>query len=238
MTVFQNSQLNCETAMPELTGKGDNANKKNGRIASKEVRKRQLIDATIESISKHGISGTTMTTVTGFAGLSIGIVNFHFQNKEKLFEETLRFLAEEHRDQWRKNYKSAELTPRAKLLAIVDAHFHPRICTREKLAVWFAFYGEARYRAFYRRLMSEIDEERWEISTQLCRQLVEDGGYADRDPVDIANTLEGLYDGFCLNILIYPDEFTRDMAKQRVQEYLGRTFPGHFTQRASEYPKG
>jgi TetR/AcrR family transcriptional repressor of bet genes len=214
--------------MTEVTAKAAKTNKKAGRTASKEVRRRQLIEATIESISKFGISGTTMTTVTGFAGLSIGIVNFHFKNKHTLFEETLRFLAEEHRDQWRMSVKNAALTPEAKLLAIADAHFHPNICNRKKLSVWFGFYGEAAYRASYRKIMTEIDEERWEISTDLCRQIVNNGNYNTAVPEDVANTLEGIYDGFCLNILIYPGEFSRDDAKKQVHKYLASVFPIHF----------
>lgn len=201
--------------------------KKTGRTASKEVRRRQLIDATIESIGKHGISGTTMTTVTRFAGMSIGIVNFHFKNKQTLFEETLRFLAEEHRDQWRRSVRNAALSPEAKLLAIVDAHYHPRICNRKKLAVWFGFYGEAGYRASYRAIMSEIDEERWKVSTDLCREIVAEGGYDGTDPEHVTETLEGLYDGFCLNILIYPGEFSREDAKARIRDYLHTVFPQH-----------
>jgi TetR/AcrR family transcriptional repressor of bet genes len=214
--------------MTHETAKAARTNRKAGRTASKEVRRRQLIEATIESIGKYGISGTTMNTVTGFAGLSNGIVNFHFTNKETLFEETLRFLAEEHRDQWRKSFRNAALAPEAKLLAIVDAHFHPSICSRKKLAVWFGFYGETGYRASYRRITSEIDEERWEVSTALCREIIRDGGYEGAEADHVASTLEGLYDGFCLNILIYPGEFTRDDAKRRIRGYLACTFPKHF----------
>ena len=47
---------------------------------------------------------------------------------------------------------------------------------------------------------------------------------------DIADTLEGLFDGFCLNILVYPGEFTRETAKQRVLSYLATVYPGHFDQ--------
>lgn len=205
-----------------------NAVKKTGRTAAKAVRRQQLIDATIESISKYGISGTTMTTVTGIAGMSIGIVNFHFKNKQTLFEETLRFLAEEHRDQWRRSVRDAELTPQAKLLAIVDAHFRPDICNQKKLSVWFGFYGEAGYRAAYREIVTGIDEERWVTSTEICRELIEEGGYADTDPEDVAETLEGLYDGFWLNILIYPKSFSRQDAKDRIREFLHMTFPNHF----------
>lgn len=208
-----------------------------GRTASKEVRRRQLIDATIESISKYGISGTTMTTVTGIAGLSIGIVNFHFKNKEKLFEETLRHLAEEHRDQWRKSVHSAALSPEAKLLAIVDAHFHPHICNRKKLTVWFGFYGEAGYRASYRRIMKELDEERWHVSIERCSEIIRSGGYDGIPAENVADTLEGLYDGFWLNILIYPGEFSREEAKTRVHDYLAATFPDHFTRSAEPGPK-
>jgi len=224
--------------MTEVTAKAAKTNKKVGRTASKEVRRRQLIEATIESISKFGISGTTMTTVTGFAGLSIGIVNFHFKNKDTLFEETLRFLAEEHRDQWRKSVKNAALTPEAKLLAIVDAHFHPNICNRKKLSVWFGFYGEAAYRASYRKLMTDIDEERWNVSTDLCRQIIQSGQYENINSEDIANTLEGLYDGFCLNILIYPGDFSRSDAKKQVRDYLATVFPNHVNTSIQKPHKG
>lgn len=198
------------------------------RTASREVRRQQLINATIESIAKHGISGTTMTTVTGFAGLSMGLVNFHFKTKEFLFEETLRFLAEEHRDQWKKSYDKAELAPEAKLLAIVDAHFHPKICSRKKLAVWFGFYGEARNRSNYRKIMHKIDPERWERSKRLCAQIITDGGYEHADAKVMADTLEGLYDGYCLNILIYPDDYSRENAKTQIRIYLATAFPKHF----------
>lgn len=214
--------------MTNSKSKSAKARKKPPRTASKEERRQQLIDATMKSIAKYGISGTTMTTVTGFAGLSIGLVNFHFSTKESLFEETLRFLAEEHRDQWKKSYRNADLTPQAKLLAIVDAHFHPKICSRKKLAVWFGFYGEAASRAKYRNIMQKIDPERWKVSIDLCRQIIEEGGYTEQDAQGVADTLEGLYDGFCLNILMYPGEFTREDAKTRIRVYLASILPKHF----------
>ena len=68
------------------------------RTESKEVRRQQLIDAAIHSIAQNGIAGTTMSTVTETAGLSLGIVNFHFESKQKLFEETLVFIAREYHE--------------------------------------------------------------------------------------------------------------------------------------------
>lgn len=214
--------------LPNTSSKSSRVNKHEGRTTSKEVRRQQLIEATIKSIAKYGLAGTTISTVTGFAGLSTGIVNLQFNSKENLLEETLRHLAEEHREQWRKTAKKVDLKAKAKLLAIVDAEFHPKICNHKKLTVWAAFYGEAGYRVSYRRIMSEIDSERWEASKALCAEIIEDGGYGNLDVEEIAETLEGLFDGFCLNILIYPGEFTNQDAKARVHAYLASIFPDHF----------
>lgn len=208
------------------------------RTASKAVRRQQLIDATIESIAKHGLTGTTMTTVTREAGLSLGLANFHFSTKQNLFEETLRYLAEEHRQHWKKSYEKANLAPEAKLEAIVAAHFHPNICKRKKIAVWFGFFGESSARASYRKLVADIDAERFDLSLLLCRQIIDDGGYEDLDPEDVTMTLEGLYDGFWLNILMYPKGFSRFDAMKRIQEYLAGIFPRHFERPPAADRKG
>ena len=63
------------------------------RTASKEERQVQLIKATIRSIARHGLSLTTMATVAKEAKLSQGIINLHFQSKDRLLEETLRYVS-------------------------------------------------------------------------------------------------------------------------------------------------
>ncbi len=197
------------------------------RTEPKEVRRRQLIDATILSISRHGIGGTTMSTVTEIAGLSIGIVNFHFQSKQNLLEETLMFLAREHQDYWRRAHRQTELTARDKLSAIVEAHYSPATCTPEKLSVWFAFYGESGRRAVYRDLLDAYDNERLDVSQALCAEIIAEGDY-DGDPALVAGTLESLFDGLCLSLLMYPDTFSPAQARAHVYGYLASMFPQHF----------
>lgn len=198
------------------------------RTQPREVRRAQLITATINSIARHGIAGTTLSTVTEDAGLSLGIVNFHFESKQKLLEETLLYLAHEHHDQWKKVHRDTALGPDGKLLAVVDAHFHPRICSRKKLAVWFAFYGEGGRRAVYRSLVDAMDDERLALSTDLCHALAEAEGGSPTAPAEIARTLECLYDGLWLNMLMYPGAFPRERARAQVHAYLASVLPGHF----------
>ena len=70
------------------------------RKMSRDTRRAQLIEATIETLALRGYARTTLTEVARMAGLSHGVVNFHFDTKEKLLSETLALLAEEFRLNW------------------------------------------------------------------------------------------------------------------------------------------
>ena len=58
----------------------------------KDVRRAQLIEATIDSIAKYGFARTTLADVARQAKLSQGIVSFYFESKEELLIATLRHM--------------------------------------------------------------------------------------------------------------------------------------------------
>ena len=49
----------------------------------------RVIEAVVEVVARHGISGTTLANVSAAAGVSQGVLVFHFKNKEGLLTETL-----------------------------------------------------------------------------------------------------------------------------------------------------
>ena len=198
------------------------------RTAPRKVRREQLIKATIQSIAKRGLAETTLAHVTLGANLSLGTANYHFTSKQTLFVETLKYLVEEHRNQWRKNLERSTSSPKDQLLALIDADFHPAICNRKKLSVWYAFYGEAKYREAYRKTCEKIDNERIDETEHLCRALVEEGGYRHIDPGMFARSLEAFIDGLWLNMLLYHRKFSRAEAKAECLTFLATTFPKHF----------
>jgi TetR/AcrR family transcriptional regulator, transcriptional repressor of bet genes len=190
------------------------------RTEDKAVRKAQLIDATIDCISKYGLSGTTLAKVTEVAGLSLGLVSFHFDSKEKLLEETLRFVAEEHRDNWLTAVNSKATSDRDRFYAIYDSFFDPKICNHKKLSVWFAFFGEFGPRKAYRRIVEDIDDERYEESMRLLTSMMADRDDIDLDVSSVCLTLEALMDGLWLCMLIYPRTFTRAETKARARRVI------------------
>ena len=70
----------------------------------RDRRRRALIKATIAVIAKHGASGTTVSRVARQAGVSVGLMNFHFKSKERLLRETFRHLSEEYEQVWRRTW--------------------------------------------------------------------------------------------------------------------------------------
>jgi TetR/AcrR family transcriptional repressor of bet genes len=197
------------------------------RTASKEQRKEQLIKATIRSIAKNGLSVTTMSTVAKEAGLSQGIINLHFQSKDRLLEETLRFVVDEYRRAWFGALEKGGDTAVEKLTALVKVDFEKRICQRNKLAVWFAFWGESRSRPTYRQICAQWDLEYREVLTDLCEEIIQDGGYSSRAEF-VAYGLSAMSEGLWLDLLLNSAEMTAELAYEVSISYLRDIFPMHF----------
>ena len=198
------------------------------RTASKEARQTQLIKATIRSIAKRGLSDTTIATVAKEAGLSQGIINLHFQSKERLLIATLRFVADEYQQAWQQALENAGESSAEKLAAVIEANFGKAVCDRNRLAVWFAFWGESKSRPTYRNICTTLDQEYDAMLTRLCADLIRDGGYSGIDAENIATALSAMGDGLWLDLLVNPESMDRERAKATCMAYLTAVFPNHF----------
>lgn len=199
------------------------------RAVSREKRRQQLIDATMKCIARKGMSSTTLGDVASEAGLSQGIVNLHFQSKENLLNETLRALADDYKAQFDRTLERAGPDPASKLLAAMELDFKPSICDRKKLALWFAFWGEARARPAYRKICYESDRYYDDVVQQLCTAIIEDGKYRDVTAAAAVNALTSMTNGLWQWALISPHSFDREKAMDAVMSYLKSVFPRHFT---------
>lgn len=199
------------------------------RTAPKEERQLQLIRATIRSVAKNGMSDTTMATVSSEAGLSQGIINLHFRSKDRLLVETLRYLSEQYRETWEKAVSKAGDDPADRLEAMVAMDFRAPVCETNKLAVWFAFWGESKSRPTYRKICAMRDMEYRAELRQACRDLIERGGYENLSADSVAASLSAMTSGLWLDMLTNPRSMSRDDAKQICMSYLANTFPRHFS---------
>lgn len=198
------------------------------RTEPREIRQLQLIMAAMESIAKRGFAATTLRHVTEGADLSHGVVNYHFDSKEALYDATLGYLAREHYDTWTRYLDDAGDDPAQRLAAIVRADFDEAICTHKRLAVWFAFWGQAKYRPNYLKIHNRYDEERHAEIAALCGELIVDGGYTDLDAEQATRAIEAHSDGAWLCLMLYPDTAERLSYLDDGLFALSRYFPKHF----------
>lgn len=198
------------------------------RKLSREARKLQLIESTIETIAVRGYARTTLTDVANHAGLSHGLVNFHFQTKAKLLTETLIYLAEEYRANWTQALASADPAPARQLDAMLRADFNPAICTNARLSAWCAFWGEAQCRPLYQEQCGSNDEAYLNALENLCRELKEEGGYPF-SPLHAARVLRVTTEGVWLDMMTMANPYPREDALATVRTCVSLCFPNHFT---------
>ncbi|MRG57853.1 TetR family transcriptional regulator [Phyllobacterium sp. SYP-B3895] len=201
---------------------------KRGRKASKETRQLQLIEATIDSLAKRGYSETTMADVADGAGLSRGIVNFHFESKEKLLVATLQYMSEEYAVHWRNALAKGGDDPARQLASVVAADFDRAICNKRKLAAWCAFWGEAKSRPTYQSLCGARDEDYQNVIIDICTALKSSGDY-DFDPISAALALSAMLEGLWLRLLMGTENVTRATAYAAACDHLVSVFPKHFS---------
>ena len=199
------------------------------RKLSREARRSQLIEATIETLATRGYARTTLTEVANLAGLSHGLVNFHFHTKEKLLAETLLFLAEEYRLNWTTALGEAGPSHAARLDAMLRADFNPSICTAARLSAWCSFWGEAQCRPMYQENCASKDDAYIRELESICGALAAEGGYAGT-PARTARVLRVTVEGVWLDLMTMTAPYARDEALKTVFACATAFFPHHFNE--------
>lgn len=199
----------------------------NLRIANKQSSNLKLISSAIKSISEKGISETTMSDVSQGAGLSQGIVNFHFKSKELLLIETLKFISNEYLQSFQNCLKKSGSNPCKRIIAIVNNDFSKKICSRDKIALWFTFFSEVKFKPAYHQICKERDLYYQKITEDIFKELIK----LEKSKIsltNVSNGLQALVMGLWLDQLEDPDTFKRKQAKQICFNFIKSNFPKQF----------
>lgn len=214
---------------PELATNSPDAAEPVPRKLSRAARRAQLIEATIETLATRGYARTTLTEVAKVAGLSHGLVNFHFETKEKLLTETLLYLAEEYRQNWTGALDAAAPQPASQLDALLRADFNPSLCTPNRLSAWCGFWGEAQSRPLYQERCGSNDAAYIRKMEEVCAALVAEGRYPGT-PTRIARALRVTIEGVWLDLITVTEPYGHDEAQATVFAVAAAFFPKHFNE--------
>jgi AcrR family transcriptional regulator len=133
-----------------------------------QVRRRALIDATIECLKRYGHDGLSIRTISAQAGVSVGLINHHFPNKDELIAAAYRHFNGELVGGMQAAVERAGKSPTARLRAFLEASFSQPNLDADVLAVWVVFWGLYRHS----RLIQRVHDETYRSYVSLVRGML------------------------------------------------------------------
>ena len=86
-------------------------------------RREALVEAAIESLKRHGHEGLSVRRIAAEAGVSIGLINHHFPNKDTLVAESYRTFSRRLTESFEAAVAPRGPEPRERLRAFFKAVF-------------------------------------------------------------------------------------------------------------------
>ncbi|WP_038361359.1 betaine-aldehyde dehydrogenase [Bosea sp. 117] len=161
------------------------------RREPEDVRRRQLIEATVDSLAEVGFNASTLAQIARRAGVSPGLVAHYFGDKDGLLEATLRHLAGRIARGTAARLAEAR-SPRARVQAVIDANLAPEEFDQQTCSVWLAFWGQVLHSERLRRVQKVYQSR---MLSNLRHDLTPIVGAAEgrRLAIAIAAVIDGLW---------------------------------------------
>jgi len=192
------------------------------RISIKQIRRRELIEATRSVIAKKGFESTTISAIAKQAGFSIGFIHHHFDSKGALLAETMRIVYSDMRRIIVEEIKGVS-DPVERFRVVVAGNFSKEIFTRENAYIWVSFIPRVPFDSDCKRMQKVIERRQYSnIYVELRKVLSEDKA-------------QELFEEACMLINAYwlrlaidemDIEKLRMLAGKRLDKLISRFFPG------------
>lgn len=183
------------------------------KIGMEEIRRRQLIEATIASIHEIGFAESSLSRISARAGVSTGIVHHYFEDKADLLEATLRQLGASLRQSVVRRLKQAK-SPIERLLAVIDGNIGPDQFTPQGVSAWLAFWALVPTNSRLARVQHIIISRLHDNLVHALRQM------GRLDAVDMARAIAALIDGLWLRAAVAKSGPDSRQARRLVLDYL------------------
>lgn len=179
------------------------------------MRRKQLIDATLNVIAEHGFQGTTIGKISKASGLSVGIVSHYFDGKQGLLVATMRHLLSELKVDVQGSLANYSVTPKDRLMAIVDANFSAVQTETNAAKTWLVFWSQAAHTPELARLQRVNERRLYSNLAYYLRPLVPKTWVRGA-----AQTLASLIDGFWLRAALSEGRIETEQAVFLCKSYI------------------
>lgn len=156
-----------------------------------EIRRNDLIRAAYQVFLEHGVNGMTVARIGKRVGMSHGIVNYYFKNKDDLMHAVMRHAFRQISDDAVARLREAR-TPRERIDAIVRANFLEGVFRQETAAAWLSYYGHAPQKPEFARLQMIYYRRLHRDLTHALKQMVP-GDQAEKIATGVSVLIDGMW---------------------------------------------
>lgn len=169
------------------------------KVGMKELRKEQLIQATLSSVAQYGLHNTTIVTISRLAGLSSGIISHYFGGKQGLVDATVKHLLEQLKVALVERTANKQLTPTQRLTAIIEANFTQTQRSVAATKTWLSFWAQSMHEPGLARLQHINNKRLYSNLLFSYRQLID-----EQSAVIAAKQTAAMIDGCWLRSALSP----------------------------------
>jgi TetR/AcrR family transcriptional repressor of bet genes len=186
------------------------------KVGMPEIRRPQLVEATMTVISEVGLSSASVALISRKAGVSPGIINHYFGGKHGLLEETMRTVLRQLSTSSIEHLRAVDRNDvKARIKAIVAANFDSYQVESKVVKTWVAFWAQSMHDGDLHRLQ-RVNERRLlsHLSYELKQVLPAE------QALFVAQGIAALIDGIWLRGALNPKGICPDKAQQIISDYL------------------
>jgi AcrR family transcriptional regulator len=184
-------------------------------------RREALVDAAIESLKRFGHDGLSVRRIAAEAGVSIGLINHHFPNKDTLVAESYRTFSRRLAETFEAAVVAAGGDPHARLRAYFSAFFSRPNLDPQVLTAWIVYWSLVQVSPEMRAVHAEEGRGYGELLGRLLSDLAR----ARRVQTDIKQAVVGLtclLDGLWLKWCLDPESYRPKDAVALCEDWVER----------------
>ena len=167
------------------------------RPSNTEARRAQIADALIGVMAERGYDGASIADIATRAGLTPGLVHYHFQSKLDILLVALARVVQRHRERLLEHLAALDGSAAHQVSAFVDFHLGlGKSADPEALACWILLSGEAlrqpKVQLEYERAVCDLVE----LVSTILRAGIAAGELHAEDPVAAAAAIVASIQGY------------------------------------------
>jgi AcrR family transcriptional regulator len=187
---------------------------------SDQGARERILAAAVRRIASEGIDDVRIARIAMDAGVSSSLVHYHFETRDALLAEALRYSFEQAGDARIESGELPETSHAERLRSMIDQCLPTTPSLQEDWVLWVELWLRAVRHPELRQVAEELYGRMHAWFVREIEAGIADGEFRPGDPGEIADRTLALIDGFGIRNLIGDSEVPLQRARQAVADAL------------------